>query len=233
VRGDVPRISQGNLFMDKLLGAEIRCVSPEQYRNANALMEEIVGELKKEGRTGYAIPEGASDSLGAFGYVRAAEEICSQSRESGIEFDHILHAVGSGGTSAGLLTGKEIFGLRAQVLGVNVCNDEAYFLDKISAIAADMRDRFSIPVSISREDINIIDGYVGRGYALSTPEGLAFITYVARTEGVFLDNAYTGKAFFALADLIRKGRFKKGENVLFIHTGGIFSLFAITEQFDL
>jgi D-cysteine desulfhydrase len=232
VRNEAENALQGNLFLDRLLGAEVRFVTPEEYKRADSLMAGVVRELEGEGRKAYVIPEGASNALGAFGYVRAVEEICGQSQRDRVDFDYVVHAAGSGGTSAGLLAGKKIFGLRADVLSVNICDDREYFLNRISRICADMQKKFSVP-PVSRDEINIVDGYVGRGYALSTPEEMAFIAHVARAEGLVLDHVYTGKAFFALANEIKKGRFKKGEKVLFIHTGGIFGLFAIAGEFRL
>jgi D-cysteine desulfhydrase len=79
---------------------------------------------------------------------------------------------------------------------------------------------------VAPDEIDLIDGYVGRGYALSRPEELELIRTVAQQEGIFLDPVYTGKAMFGLRDQIHKGRFRKGERVLFLHTGGIYGLFA-------
>ena len=47
---------------------------------------------------------------------------------------------------------------------------------------------------------------------------------MAETEGIFLDPVYTGKAMVMLVDLIKKGYFKKDDNVVFFHTGGLAAL---------
>ena len=80
-------------------------------------------------------------------------------------------------------------------------------------------------LGFQREEVDIIDGYVGRGYAQSRPEELTFIRDVARSEGLILDPVYTGKAFYGLAQELRRRRDAFGQRVVFIHTGGIFGLF--------
>ena len=80
----------------------------------------------------------------------------------------------------------------------------------------------------------INDGYVGIGYALSRPEELEFIKTVARTEGVVLDPVYTGKAMYGVWNELKEGGNLRGKakNILFIHTGGIFGLFPVSEKFE-
>jgi len=72
---------------------------------------------------------------------------------------------------------------------------------------------------------------LGRGYAKSRREEFALMSHIAQLEGILLDPVYTGKAMYGLADQIKKGRFRKGQKILFIHTGGIFGLFPFREWF--
>ena len=85
---------------------------------------------------------------------------------------------------------------------------------------------------VKSENMDIIDGYVGEGYALSTEEELNFIWDLAKKEGVILDPVYTGKAMFGLHNEIKKGSFKNSKNILFVHTGGLFGLFPKKNQFE-
>lgn len=225
LRNGVSASTDGNLFVDRLVSAEIQYVTPETYQKNMAVMQEAADLYKSKGRKPYIIPEGGSNETGALGYVLAAQEIAGQIRETKTKFHHIVLAVGSGGTHAGLLLGKYLYDLPAKIHGINVCDDREYFVKAIHELLEKMRKRFQLDVSISRDEINIIDGYVGKGYGLSSQEEIDAIKLVARTEGLLLDPVYTGKAMFGLCDLIKKGEFKKGENVLFIHTGGIFGLF--------
>jgi D-cysteine desulfhydrase len=73
--------------------------------------------------------------------------------------------------------------------------------------------------------------YVGAGYSLATDSMLEAVTLLARTEGILLDPVYSGKAMAGLIDMARKGKFAKGSNVLFLHTGGSSVLYAYMEAF--
>jgi D-cysteine desulfhydrase len=234
LRGSSDTMIDGNLFLDKFLGAEIIFVSPEDYRNRREeIMLQLKARLENEGLKPYIIPEGASNGIGAFGYYAAMEEILHQEQQLKIHFDSVVIAVGSGGTYSGLILGKKLLGYKTDIYGVNVCDDKEYFENKILDIFAQSTAYLSGEISISREEINIIDGYVGEGYGLSTKEQLNFILDLARLEGLILDNVYTGKAMYGLAQEIKKGTFRKVNNILFIHTGGIFELFSRKHLFEI
>jgi D-cysteine desulfhydrase len=226
LRGRSAEPYDGNVLLGRLVDAEIRLVTDEEYRHRiGPIMEQVAGELCGAGRRPYIIPEGGSNPLGVWGYIRAAGEIGEQLKEMQLEVDVIVTAVGSGGTHAGLSIGRKLAGLPARIVGFNVCDTAGHFRDLIGRLAAETIHAYKLPVRSSAEELEIIDGYVGRGYALSRPDELEFIRTVARTEGLFLDPVYTGKAFFGLADQIRQGRFQPGEKILFLHTGGIYGLF--------
>ncbi|UCF90526.1 MAG: pyridoxal-phosphate dependent enzyme, partial [Desulfobacterales bacterium] len=140
---------------------------------------------------------------------------------------------GSGGTSAGLILGTKIFDLNARVVSVNVCDDHDYFVRVIGEICENAISDYQLEIDFSRErDINIIDGCVGRGYALSRPEELSEICDLARTEGIFLDPVYTGKAFFGMIQELKRDPKCFGERIIFIHTGGIFGLFPKAREIE-
>lgn len=226
LRGQSAAPYDGNVLLDRLVDAEIRLVTAEQYAaRIGQIMEQTAEELRGAGRRPYIIPEGGSNLLGVWGYIRAAGEIGQQLERMQLEIDVIITAVGSGGTCAGLLIGGKLAGLAGRVTGFNVCDTADRFRDLIGRLAAETIGRYRLPVQLEADDVDLIDGYVGRGYALSRPEELELIRTVARTEGIFLDPVYTGKAFFGLADQIRQGRFGKGHRILFMHTGGLYGLF--------
>ncbi|MFQ6111473.1 MAG: 1-aminocyclopropane-1-carboxylate deaminase/D-cysteine desulfhydrase [Nitrospinota bacterium] len=214
----------GNLLLDRLVGGEVRFVTPEEYRERDAVFREVERELRARGRNPYLIPEGGSNALGALGYASMVGELKGQLAEKGLSVDAVICADGSGGTHAGLLLGRELFGLEAEVFGVNVCDDAPYFVKRISAIMEEARERFGLKVP-GREEIRVIDGYVGEGYALNTREELSLIAEVARTEGVILDGVYTAKAFRGMVDQLRKNPGIFGRSILFLHTGGVLGLF--------
>jgi len=217
-----PPASDANILLDRLAGAEIRWVSREQYRRRAELFPQVAEELRARGRKPYAIPEGGSNALGAWGYIKCVDELARQLPAGPAT---LVYAAGSGGTGAGLILGVALLGLPWRVVGFNVCDDRAYFVQAIGEIVEQAMARFALQVAFSREQIEIVDGYVGAGYAKSRPDELATLRDVARAEGQILDPVYTGKAFHGLRSELGRDRRAFGERIVFIHTGGIFGLF--------
>ncbi|KAB3531589.1 D-cysteine desulfhydrase family protein [Alkaliphilus serpentinus] len=223
---------EGNYFLDKLLGADIRFITPEDYKERRMeIMKEIKEELKGKGHKAYIIPEGGSCGIGTFGYYSAMEEILRQEDEMGIIFDAIVLAVGSGGTYSGMFLANILKNNKKKIYGINVCDDAEYFKNQISKILKDSCYYMDEELNYTEDEINIIDGYVGNGYAQTSPEELEFIYWLARKEGLILDPVYTGKAMKGLLSEIKKGTFNNHKNILFIHTGGLFGLFPKKELF--
>ncbi len=222
-----PPPPEANILLDRMAGAEIIWITPEEYRNRGEIFEREAEGLRNKGFKPYIIPEGASAPFGAWGYIRAAEELAADLAAFPTKPTTILHATGSGGTAAGLILGARLFGINARIATVNVCDDRAYFIRVIGDICEKTIEQFGLPVDFDRSrDIEVIDGYVGRGYALSRPEELALLCEVARTEGIFLDPVYTGKAFYGMVREIERSPGSLGERIVFLHTGGIFGLFS-------
>jgi len=220
---------EGNTLIERLAGAGIRWVNPDEYAHRDEIFEQEARCLRKGGRRPYIIPEGASNALGAWGYIRAAEELARDLNGLPGGLDRpttIIHATGSGGTGAGLILGAKMLGLNVKIVSINVCDDSSHFVKVIGEICEEAIRRYELSIPFSRErDVVIVDGYVGRGYALSQPQELSLIRDVAGKEGVFLDPVYTGKAFFGMTQEIGKTPGCFGERVVFLHTGGIFGVF--------
>jgi len=232
LRGEPSNVADGNLLIDQIVGADFTFITPEEYTNQIDDILSIVAEkLKKTGAHPYIIPEGASNAIGAMGYLNAGKEIIKDEEHHNVKFDYIVCAVGSGGTYAGLLLAQKLHGLNADIIGVNVCDDEEYFVRRITGILDDVYNKFNIPDLLCAEDIHIVDGYVGLGYALSRPEEIELLKIVAKAEGIILDPVYTGKAMYGLVDQINKGKFKKSDKILFLHSGGVFGIFPVKEMF--
>ena len=223
----------GNYFLDKILGAEVRFCSRDDYRHRrNQMMADIVQELAAQGRKGYILAEGASNGIGCFGYYHCMQEIVAQEKAMGLHFDTIVVAEGSGGTHAGLHLANKVLGLNKRVIAFCVCDDRPYFQDAVAKICAECTAYGEMHAAVSPEEVEVIDHYVGIGYALSRPEELDFIAEIARENGIILDPVYTGKAFYGLCQEIAAGRLKGLGNILFIHTGGLFGLFPKQAQFN-
>lgn len=233
LRSDEKPELEGNYLIDKIMGADVRIISSEDYRERRQeIMENILKELEAKGRKGYIIPEGASNGVGTFGYLACFKEILEQEKEHGIVFDIIVTAVGSGGTFAGLYLGNKLTNSGKKIVGINVCDTAEYFKERVSEILKEVKTYIpDTEFEISKDDMCIIDGYVGDGYAVSRTEELDFICDFAEAEGIILDPVYTGKAMRGLYTEIKKGTFKDSKNILFIHTGGLFGLFSKRDQF--
>ena len=226
----------GNYFLDKLMGADVKFCTRPEYSNSRAeIMEAMAEEYRKQGYKPYVIPEGASNELGTLGYYNCMNEIVAQEKEMGITFDTVVVATGSGGTAAGLYLANELHGYGKRVVSMAVCDDVAYFteiIDRISNGAKAYLPEYK-DAQLNKENIEVIDKYVGLGYAISRPEELEFIKHVARTEAVVLDPVYTGKAMYGVYNELKEGGALVGsKNILFIHTGGMFGLFPVSEQFE-
>lgn len=226
----------GNYFLDKLMGADVRfCTRAEYSEHRGEIMEEMAAGYRKQGFKPLVIPEGASNAIGTLGYYNCMAEILEQEKEMNIKFDTIVVATGSGGTYAGLYLANEVQKLGKRIIGMAVCDNTEYFTNISHEIATQALQY--LPeyknVMLDRDNIEINDKYVGIGYALSRPEELEFIKKIARLEGVVLDPVYTGKAMYGLYNELQpEGNIPaKGNNILFIHTGGLFGLFPVSESF--
>lgn len=225
LRGDEPVERDGNLLLDHLAGATVSCYPKRQYlAEIDALFQYWRQHYADLGRKALIVPTGGSDGIGAWGYIAACEELRADFCASGIDEAHIVTATGSGGTQCGLTLGAALHGLPGTVWGINVCDDEQYFLDKVASDAADWRARYpGVPETDSQ--VRVIDGYVGQGYGIASPEVFDLIAELAALEGVVLDPVYTGKAFAGMLAEIAAGRFQGCQDIVFMHTGGIFGLF--------
>jgi D-cysteine desulfhydrase len=217
-----PPPPEANILLDRLVGAEIRWVSRAEYQKRAQLFTEVQGKLLARGQKSYAIPEGGSNALGSWGYIRCIEELAAELGDGPLT---VVYAAGSGGTGAGLILGIKLAKLPWRAVGINVCDDRDYFVRVIGDIVEQAIERWTLPVAFDRGEIEIVDGYVGAGYARTRPEELELLRDVARAEGLILDPVYTGKAFYGLTQELARDAKSFGERVLFLHTGGIYGLF--------
>jgi len=217
--------ASGNNFLFRLLGVETTKVVP-LGSNFMVMMQEVVDELAAEGRKGYIIPGGGSNVIGSTGYVACAQEILQQTFEMGLDLDYIVSTSGSGGTHSGLLVGLYGNNCNIPIIGVSVRAPKEAQEKMIFDLVQRTADHVGVNGKIPREAVTVVDDYVGAGYSVPTSEMVEAVQLLARTEGILLDPVYTGKAMSGLIGLIRKGYFKKEDNVLFIHTGGSPALYA-------
>ena len=222
----------GNLLVDHLAGASVSIYPLKQYINElPELFASWTAHYERAGRKALEVPTGGSDGLGIWGYIRAAEEIVRDCAAAKIDPEHIICATGSGGTQAGLTLGAHLLGANAQVTGFAVCDDRAYFVDKVSSDVADWNQRYGQKVAPGDLRIAVNDSYIGPGYGIADRPVYETIALAAQLEGILLDPVYTGKAFHGLLEEIKAGTYNGCRDVVFVHTGGQFGLFPHRAQF--
>ncbi|MCC8194908.1 MAG: D-cysteine desulfhydrase [Deltaproteobacteria bacterium] len=229
VKGSYDPEASGNNFLFQLLGAKSITVV-QGGSDMMAAMNAVADKLKKEGRKPYIIPGGASNPIGATGYVACAQEILQQTFESGLKLDAVVLPSGSAGTHAGILVGMIGCNAGIPVYGINVSRPRELqepLVHKLAVATAERVGAGNIPESA----VDCNGDYVGAGYSVVTDSMLEAVTLLARTEGILLDPVYTGKAMAGFIDMVRKGKFAKGSNLLFLHTGGSSVLYAYMESF--
>ncbi|HEY3414037.1 MAG TPA: D-cysteine desulfhydrase family protein [Armatimonadota bacterium] len=218
----------GNLILDEVLGAELVFLGEANLKEMHAGVDREMERLRASGKKPYAIPVGGSVPMGELGYLNASREFAEQA--AGLDIDTAVLAVGSAGTSAGLLLGLKMFAPKVRVQGVSVSRS----LDRLGTLIADMAneiaDLIEVETRVSGADYDVSDQYVGPGYGVPSEKGLAAMRLAARTEGLLLDPVYTGKAMSGLIGLAEEGRFANSAGVVFWHTGGLPALFAFEKE---
>ena len=225
LRGREPDEADGNLFIDRVLGTKISYLDQADFDSLESYVESLIQEYAKSGEKAFFIPIGASDEIGLWGYIEAAKELNADFKENNISPDYIVSAAGSGGTLGGLIIGRELYQLNAKAIAFNVSNDAEHFQQKITQDCAKWKQRYNQTLEVTPSMIDIIDGYVGPGYARADPFIFDTIKWLAQLEGVILDPVYTGKAFHGMVQEIKAGRFRDSKCLVFLHTGGIYGLF--------
>jgi D-cysteine desulfhydrase len=230
LNGDRPALANGNLLLDRILGATEHWIERSQRA---AKLEQVARELREKGRKPYLIPVGGSNGVGATGYVVAMIELMEQLRASKQNVDHIVFGSSSGGTQAGIMLGARVAGFTGQLHGLSIDKDDPEhfeYEEEVARIANECATYIGAPEKFKRADVKMVYGYMGEGYGVVGNLERGAIRMMGRCEGIILDPVYAGRAFGALVDLIHKGAFKRGETILFWHTGGAPALFAYAAE---
>ncbi len=213
---------KGNQLLEYLMDTDVRFMDTDSYDDIYAEMDRVGTEL---GKPYYKIPCGGSNEIGALGYVACMKEIA----DSGVHFDHIICAEGSGGTHAGVALGARLYMPDTKTIGMMVDDDPFDVIT--SGIMRRAAQLLELDADFGPEDVHLVN-MCGPGYAIASEEGNAAIRMLAENEGLFLDPVYTGKAFAGLVKLAREGAFKRSDNVLFLYSGGAGGLFAVDVDLD-
>ena len=234
LRGAPPNAAQGNLLLDALFGADMRFLDvtdPWDPRVRQAL-DALAAELRAKGRTPYvAHLVGASSGLGVAAWAGGAEELSAQFDAAGVDPDRLIVAAGSGLTLAGLALGLKRAGRRCRVTGISAQQKAPRMLPWIVEAAGHGAELLGPGPRLAQGDFDFFDDFVGEAYGMPSPESIAAVRLAASREGLTLDPVYTGKAMAGLGACVRDGRVGAGENVVFLHSGGLPGLFANADAF--
>lgn len=227
LRGYPPASWNGNLLLDRILGAQV-VFSCDKTREQTA--EEVMEYELTAGRKPFLIPIGASDEIGSVGYVAAMEELDAQLKAGGLKIDRVVVASSSFGTQAGMVVGAKALAFAPEISAVAIDSSRQELQGRVAELADKVSDRLGLGLRFKADEIVGYDGYLGGGYAVMGEPEKEAIELAGRTEGLLLDPVYTGRAMAGLIDLVRKGEFGPKETILFWHTGGSAALFAYAEQ---
>ena len=229
LRGSKGDPEEGNLLLDRLLGADVRFIpTKDPYdERVPGWLEEASRELEATGHRPYVLHlTGGTSTLATCAYVDGAEELAAQFAKIGTIPDSLYVTVGSGITMAGLVLGFKHLERPIRVVGVSANSEAGFLADRIVDYANSAASRLRLDTRIVAGDFEVLDDYVGPGYGVPTPEAIEAIRLTAREEGLLLDPVYTGKCMAALQDRARNGHLGQDETVVFLHSGGIPNLFA-------
>lgn len=217
---------QGNMLLDRLLGAEVRIIDSPDPTVATEEMQILAAELTDAGRRPYVIPRGGSVPAGATGYVAMIAEYIEQLSALDRPISHMFLGTGSTGTHSGALAGVVAAGIDVIVQGVSVSRPEALQTEKVLMLANATLRHLELQGEVEAEEVLVDDRFRGPGYGIPTGSTMEAIEIAARDEGLILDPVYTGKVMAGLIGHAREQRFEADDAVLFVHTGGAPALFA-------
>lgn len=222
--------STGNVLLNDILGCSL------EFRDAgldmNAEAERCGEALRERGRKPYVIPGGGSNPIGALGYANCATELLWQADSTGLRIDTIVHATGSTGTQAGLVAGLHGINAPIEVMGISVRAPREKQIDNVHALACRTAELIGLRSELPRDRVLVRDDQVGPGYGQPTDAMQEAMRLLARLEGILLDPVYSAKGMAGLIDMIRQGVYRRGQVVVFIHTGGAAAIPAYESLFS-
>jgi len=210
----------GNLLLDELLGADVVWHQPGKR---DQVLQETYEAAKRAKKSPYLIPYGGSNKIGALAYAFALQELIQQK----VDVDWIVFPSSSGGTQAGMILGARLFGFKGKILGISVDEPQDVLQQRVARLASEAAKKLGEKITFSADEVLVNSDYTGGGYGVMSSLERDAIHLLAKSEGLFLDPVYTGRAMGGLIDLIQKGFFgDQDQRILFWHTGGTPALFA-------
>ena len=223
--GAPPTRIEGNHRLTRLLAADIRFTGDIDRASVDRGLETAAAEIAERGGRPYKIPRGGACALAALAHVLAVRETLDQCADLGVMPQIIVMAAGGGATLAGWLLGTSLYGANWKIEAIAVSRQAEETSVRVRSLAAQAATLINAPFDVDDVEWIIHDGFIGADYGVPSSEGQKAIRMLARTEGVFLDPIYTGKAMAGYLTLVAQGRYEGISTVLFLHTGGLPTLF--------
>ena len=226
------RMMQGNFLLYNILGANVDVVEGEDLEEIPKHLDKKYKDLIKKGRKPLLIYGGFGKEdtvLAAISYANAMAEIDLQMKKQNFMADH-LFVTAANMTQAGCELGAKILNWPTRIQGVSPVYWKMNIKKDIARICNEGAKMLDVNLEFNHDMINHDKSYVGLKYGAITKEGIEAMKLLANKEGIILDPVYTSKGFAALIDYVKKGIIKKGENVIFIFTGGSPAVFAYSEE---
>lgn len=219
---------EGNLFLDHLFGAKVKFIPTlDPYSDLSVeVMNDLSALLRRKGKHPYIIDlRYHSGALAALGYLAAVEEIYLQIRDFDQLPGHIFLCTGSGTTQTGLLLGVSLLNLPIKIIGISVQKPADWIIPRVKQKLLESAALLNIDLPVDDECIIVDDRWIGQSYGIPSEKGIEAINLLAEYEGVLLDPVYSGKGMAGLIGWIREGQLKENKPVMFLHSGGVPSLF--------
>jgi 1-aminocyclopropane-1-carboxylate deaminase/D-cysteine desulfhydrase-like pyridoxal-dependent ACC family enzyme len=212
-----------NERLDALLGATVHVAATDARDDREAMLQQVVADLRGAGRKPFVVAVGGTGPIGAAGQVFAGIEMVGQARAAGVSPATVILPSATGGTQAGVLAGLRLGGSTGGVVGVAV----AAPADELRPTVARLLEGLAplTGVAVDHVEIELTDAQLGGGYGVSTPAAAVATELLARTEGILVDPIYTAKALAEVIARVRDGRVTG--TVVFWHAGGTPALFEV------
>ena len=231
--GDKPKTLVGNQLLSSMFGATLHHTGfrDNDWSSLEEFRAQLTEKLVGEGKSPYSIPIGGSTAVGALGYAIAFDEIVSQCSQSGFDAEAIVFTTSSGGTHAGLVAGLTRAKLNnphkqfPKLIGIGVAKGVAMSAQRVSDLANQTLKLLEIDTKVDEHDVIIDANYLGDDYAVPTQAASDAATWAATRGAWVLDAVYSAKGFSGLLGLDAQNKFDANSHVIFLHTGGLPSVF--------
>jgi 1-aminocyclopropane-1-carboxylate deaminase/D-cysteine desulfhydrase-like pyridoxal-dependent ACC family enzyme len=221
---------QGNQFLQRLFGAQVTILPDNNRANQQAAIAAKAEELRQTGKRVFIPRQADTVDLDAIAYAEVALEIVRQCRDLNIQPSY-LYATAYDTTQAGLVLGMHALGKPIHVRGITPAEmTRQQGQQKMMAMAHQAAERLGLELEFHESDFDNDDSFIGERYGVASPAGVEAIHLLAKTEGILIDPAYTGKGLAGLIAHIRTGKLDKAQPIIFLHTGGAPALFAFVDD---